>query len=154
MKIRKYLPGEENVLYEIFYSAIHENAKGYYEEDQLDAWASGKIDELKWKNRIRGINPFIATENSIIFAYADLQDTGYIDHFFVKGGHSKKGIGTKLMKRIITEAEKKGIPELTSDVSLSAQPFFLKNGFEIVSRKKVMINGMELENALMRKIIK
>lgn len=153
MKIRKYIPGEEKALYVIYYSAIHENAKGYYKKDQLKAWASGKIDDSKWKIRIHSINPYVATENDIILGYADLQSTGYIDHFFVKGGHSKKGIGTKLMKRIISDAEKKGISELTSDVSLAAQQFFQKNGFEIVCRKKVMINGIELENALMKKII-
>ncbi len=153
MKIRKYKSGEEKILRDIFYSSIHENAKGYYSDIQLNAWAPSEVGEQKWANRIKGINPFVIVGNEEILGYADLQDSGYIDHFFVKGGQSNKGIGTELMKWILAEAEKRGIKKLTSDVSLAAQAFFTKMGFEIVRKKKVMINDVELENALMIKTI-
>lgn len=153
MLIRKYKAGEENELKKIFISSIRENATNYYTPDQLEAWAPLEFDENKWKERIQGINPYVIIERDEILGYADLQTNGYVDHFFVKGGHSGKGIGSELMEWIIVSAKDQNITELSSDVSLAAQGLFTKFGFDIVKRKKVMINGIELENALMKKEI-
>ncbi|QUI22064.1 GNAT family N-acetyltransferase [Vallitalea pronyensis] len=151
MVIRKYRKGEELELMEIFISSVHKNAKPYYNEKQLVAWAPSDMDFDLWVTRIGGINPFVAIDNGVILGYADLQDNGYIDHFFVRGGQSNKGIGKALMTHIIHQAQIRGIPELTSDVSLAAEGFFEKFGFCIIKKKRVLIRGVELHNALMRR---
>lgn len=150
MEIRKYKLGEEAELHQIFYSSIRQNANTHYKEDQLIAWAPEDFDTEKWEDRIRGINPYVIAEDGLILGYADLQESGYIDHFFVRGGHSNKGIGKELMTYIIDTARDKDLIELTADVSLAAQAFFKLFGFEIVKRKEVKIRGVLLENALMK----
>lgn len=154
MMIRKYHSGEEVELLDVFISSVRENAKAYYNENQLKSWAPDDMDLIKWQERIKGINPFVVVDDGNILGYADLQDTGYIDHFFIRGGLSGRGIGRILMQHIIEEANKRGILELTSDVSLAAQGFFEKFGFKIVKRKKVVIRGAELQNVLMSKNLK
>ncbi|MCM3782007.1 GNAT family N-acetyltransferase [Neobacillus mesonae] len=151
MEIRKYQYGEESQLREVFVSSIRENAKNDYSAQQLEAWAPDHINSEAWKDRIKNINPYVVIDGSEILGYADLQDTGYIDHFFVRGGHAGKGIGKLLMKHILKEAKEKKLLQLTSHVSLTAQDFYRKFGFDIVERKKVLKRGIELENALMRK---
>ncbi|WP_054957900.1 GNAT family N-acetyltransferase [Paenibacillus dakarensis] len=151
MEIRKYQYGEESQLMDIFVSSIRENAKNDYSAQQLEAWAPDHINSEEWIDRMKSINPYVLLDGSKILGYADLQDTGYIDHFFVRGGHSGKGIGKLLMKHILKEANEKKLLQLTSHVSLTAQNFYRKFGFDIVERKKVLIRGIELENALMRK---
>lgn len=99
--------------------------------------------------RIKHINPFVMVENDMILGYADLQITGYIDHFFIRGGHGHKGLGSILMTYIINQAIENEINELSSNVSLAAQRFFSKFGFKIVKRKEVNIKGINIENALM-----
>jgi len=153
MKIRKYKPGEELLLHEIFYTSIHENAVEFYSVEQLMAWAPTKFEKDKWIARIKRINPFVIILDNEIVGYADLQNDGYIDHFFIKGGHSGKGLGSIMLKKLIAEAVMKGVPHLTSTVSLAAQKLFLKFGFEIVKRQKVRICEVELENALMKKTV-
>ncbi len=150
MKIRRYRIGEEVELMNIFCSAIRENAKGYYDDRQLAAWAPDDMDPELWGQRIKGINPYVVVDGDKILGYADLQDNGYIDHFFVRGGQSKKGIGRLLMNHIIQDAKVKSIPELSSDVSLAAQGFFSRFGFEVIQRKEVEVRGVMLENALMK----
>lgn len=149
MQIRKYHVGEEEALFEIFYSSVRENAKKYYSDEQLKSWAPNSMELLKWKERISGINPYVVILDGVIVAYADLQDSGYIDHFFVKGGYAGRGIGKVLMTHLLEEAKKKGIRELTSDVSLAAQGFFSRYGFEVSKHKEVVIRGTVLKNALM-----
>ncbi len=108
------------------------------------------MDPELWGQRIKGINPYVVVDGDKILGYADLQDNGYIDHFFVRGGQSKKGIGRLLMNHIIEDAKVKSIPELSSDVSLAAQGFFSRFGFEVIQRKEVEVRGVMLENALMK----
>jgi putative acetyltransferase len=154
MIIRPYRIGEEAELYQVFYSSIRENAKSSYTEDQLSAWAPDQIDMNRWRDRMKSINPYVVTENNKILGYADLQSSGYIDHFFVRGGCSKKGIGKMLLLHLIDKAEVNGIDELSADVSLAAQGFFVAMGFELIRRQKVEVRGQYLENALMKLTLK
>lgn len=153
MIIREFTKGDEDVLLKIFKSSIRENAKSYYSEDQLKAWAPDEIDLDKWALRIQGIKPYVLVEGQEVIGYGDLQESGYIDHFFIKGGQAGKGAGRKLLSYIIDQALSKGINELTADVSLAAQPFFKKFGFEIIERKVVNIRGVDIDNAFMKKIL-
>jgi putative acetyltransferase len=85
MEIRRFQPGEELALFEVFYSAIHLIARNDYSEEQLKAWAPSDIDRELWSNRINGINPFVAEIDGKPVGYADVQQSGYIDHFLSPG---------------------------------------------------------------------
>jgi putative acetyltransferase len=151
MKIRRFQPGEELALFEVFYSAIHLIARNDYSEKQLNAWAPLDLDHEIWVKRINGINPFVAEIDDKPVGYADVQRNGYIDHFFVSGNHPRKGVGKALMEAIHSESNRLSITELTSNVSLTAQPFFERFGFVVVEQRQSVIRGVELRNALMRK---
>jgi len=55
------------------------------------------------------------------------------------------------MNRIHEEARLLGLKELTSDVSKTAEPFFIRQGFQVVERKSPVLRGIVLQNAFMRK---
>jgi putative acetyltransferase len=151
MKIRRFQPGEELALFEVFYSAIYLIARNDYSEKKLNAWAPSDLDREIWVNRINGINPFVAEIDDKPVGYADVQQNGYIDHFFVSDNHPRKGVGRALMEAIHIESKRLSITELTSNMSQTAQPFFERFGFVIVEHRKSVIRGVELRNALMRK---
>jgi putative acetyltransferase len=151
MNIRRFQPGEELALFEVYYSAIHLIASNDYSGEQVNAWAPLNLDRELWVNRIRGIDPFVAEIDGQPVGYADVQQNGYIDHFFVSGYHPRKGVGKALMQVIHNEAQCLSIKELTSDVSLTAQPFFERFGFVVVEQRKPVVRGIEIPNALMRK---
>ena len=149
--IRRYNPGEELALFEVYYSAIHLVASRDYTPEQIQAWAPKDLDSDRWKKRIRGINPFVADLNGALVGYADLQSNGYIDHFFVSGNHPSMGIGSLLMKHLLGEAARLRLSELTSDVSRTAQPFYEKFGFVVVEQRRPKLRGIVIPNALMRR---
>ena len=151
MDIRRFQPGEELALFNVFYSAIYLIARNDYSEEQLNAWAPLDFDRELWVDRINKLNPLVAEIDGKLVGYADIQQNGYIDHFFVSGYHSRQGIGKALMECIHSEAKRSNITELTSSVSQTAQPFFDRFGFVVVDREKSIIRGVELQNALMRK---
>lgn len=153
MRIRRFNPGEEPALFEIYHSAIHFIARREYTEAQVNAWAPSNLDCERWANRMRAINPFVAEIEGKLVGYADVQENGYIDHFFVSGWHPRQGIGRSLMTILESEAKRLQVTELTSDVSRTAQPFFERFGFQIVEHRVPVIRGVEVPNALMRKSI-
>lgn len=153
MHIRRFAVGDELALFRVYFSAIHEIASCNYTQEQIKAWAPADLDQALWRDRVRGINPFVVELQGEIVGYADVQTNGYIDHFFVSGLHPRQGIGTLLMDRIHQEAATLGLREFTSDVSKTAQPFFMRHGFQIVEQRQPVRRGVTIPNALMRKAL-
>lgn len=149
--IRTYRLGDEAALYRVHYSAIHRIASRNYSEEQIQAWAPQDFDAKLWAQRIERINPFVAELQGEIVGYADLQQDGYIDHFFVSGEHPRRGVGAMLMNHILQTAAQGGLHELTSDVSRTAQPFYERFGFVVVEQRLPERRGVIIPNALMRR---
>lgn len=153
MIIRDFQIGDELALREVFLSAVHEIAINDYTAEQINAWAPRSIDCELWVERMRAITPFVVEHEGKVVAYADVQASGYIDHFFVSGPVARKGVGTMLMNHIHDTANHRGTPVLTSDVSKTAQPFFQRFGFSIVEQKFPEMRGVVVPNALMSKVL-
>ena len=157
IRLRAFRPGDEPALRAVYTSAIRQVACRDYAPAQVDAWAPLEWDAqdvVDWGVRMQGIQPFVAELDGVVAGYADLQPNGYIDHFFVAGDAGGQGVGGALMRHILAQAEARGLAELTSDVSLTAQPFYAHFGFEIVERRFPAIDGVTLENALMRRTLR
>jgi putative acetyltransferase len=149
--LREFRPGDEPALRAVFESAIHGTARRDYSQLQVDTWAPRAYDAQAWAERVRGIAPFVALVDEAIAGYADVQPSGYIDHFYVAASAAGQGVGGALMRRLLARAAESGLTELTSHVSITAQPFFAHFGFEVVEHRIVSVRGVEMRNAAMRK---
>jgi len=148
--LRDFRPGDEPALRAVFASAIHEVAIRDYSPQQVDAWCPRDHDADAWAARMQGLCPFVAERDGKIVGYADLQSGGYIDHFYVAGTAGGQGVGGTLMRHLLALAAERSLTELTSHVSLTAQPFFAHFGFQIVEQRVVDVRGVPLCNAVMR----
>ena len=151
MIIRRMKPGEEQSLFDVFYSSIHHIAANDYSPIQINTWAPLDFDMDLWVELMQKNNPFVAEIKGILAGYADLQANGYIDHFFVSPNYARSGIGSALMRRILIQARCLGITTLSSNVSKTAEPFFKAHGFFIVERKMTKLRGVDFENTLRHK---
>jgi len=151
MYVRDFMLGDEPALHAVFYSAVHAIAGSDYTAAQLNAWAPDHPDMERWTARIRAIRPFVVEEDGRIVGYADLQANGYIDHFYVSGAHTRRGVGRSLMARIHARAHELELTRLFSDVSRTAEPFFERFGFLVLERRTVVVGGVSLPNARMTK---
>lgn len=86
-----------------------------------------------------------------VVGYSDLQGAGFIDQFFVSGDFPRRGVGSALMRHIHDVAAERGLSELSTEVSLSAEPFFARHGFLVGERQTVVVRGVALANARMNK---
>ena len=151
MHIRDFRISEEEILRSVFHSSVHAIASKNYSPEQLNAWAPREYDALQWAERIRRNRPFVVEMDGVVAGFADVQESGYIDQFFVSGPNVRRGVARALMMHIHGVARERGIAALWSDVSLTAEPFFAASGFVVESRNVVTVRGVELTNARMRK---
>jgi len=93
----------------------------------------------------------VAIQDSLVVGFADVDQSGYIDTLFVSPKRLRRGIARALLAFIERRARSAGIPELTADVSLAAQAFFERSGFEVVREQRPTKDGIELINYRMRK---
>lgn len=146
LTIRKFQPGEEARLWQIFHGAVHRGCARDYTPAQLDAWAPSAPDLKRWARRIRKIDPFVAVIEGEIVGYADIQPDGLIDHFFVDPDRLRRGIGSQLMAHIIRHAASRRIHRLHTWASITAQPFFAAHGFRTGDENRQPIGGQVLTN--------
>lgn len=149
--VRDFRIGDEGRLHCVFHSAVREIACRDYSPEQVAAWAPEEWDVEAWSARVRGMKPFVVEVEGEIVGYGDVQDDGYMDHFFVAAAWTRRGIGAMLMRRIHLRASELGLGRLWSDVSRTAQPFFFHFGFRIVQETEAIIRGVALPNARMEK---
>jgi len=123
-----------------------------YSKEQIQAWAPDEYNPEKWLKRIQGMNPFIAEIDGKIVGFADIQDDGYIDHFFCHNEFQGQGIGKMLMQHIMEKSKEKSIPRVYSHVSITAKPFFEIFGFNVVKQQSMKIGNQTLTNYVMEKI--
>ena len=152
--LREFRPGDEPALRAVFASAIHVTARRDYSQLQVDTWAPREFDASAWAFRVQEIQPFVALVDDIVVGYADVQPTGCIDHFYVAAGAGGQGVGGALMRRLFARAHELGLSELTSNVSITAQPFFAHFGFEVVEHRVFDMRGVEMRHASMRKVLR
>lgn len=151
--IRSFNHKDSPLLWRLFFDAVHRTAAKDYSQEQLNAWAPYQNDLALWSEKMRQINPFIIECDQTIVGYADLQADGLIDHFFIAAAANRKGFGSLLMNHIIKTAQRRNISYLYAYVSLTAQPFFSRFGFQIELRQQVKLRNVLLTNARMGKYL-
>ncbi|MES1209731.1 MAG: GNAT family N-acetyltransferase [Pseudomonadota bacterium] len=151
IEVREFREGDEAALYGVFYSAVHTLAAREYTPEQLGAWAPERPELTRWTDKMRSLRPFVVEGDGLVVGYADVQPSGYIDHFYVAGAAARRGVGRALMQRIHARAGELRLGQLFADVSLTAEPFFERFGFRVVERKLAEVHGARLLNARMVK---
>lgn len=151
MIIRRYQPGEEPAIWNVYFRATHESNVRDYHADLLRRWAPPDQDMEQWASRVFDKNPFVAEVEGQIVGMAEIDDQGGIDYFYVLPEFQGQGIGLSLLKALESDARNNEVRALTADVSLTAKSFFESQGFQVVEARMNVILGHPAPNFAMRK---
>jgi len=151
MHIRRYSPNDISEITELFYNTVHTINLRDYSFAEVDAWAPENIDKAAWNRRLSENFTVVAEQDGTIIGFASLAYKGYYDLLYVHRDCQGQGIATALTNVIESEAVSYGISELTADVSITAKPFFEKEGYEVIGKQSVERKGQLLTNYKMRK---
>lgn len=157
MELRRYRIEDTEGLQHIYYNTIHNINKRDYTPEELEVWApSGTYtQDKKQKDIIRftRINPFVVAEDDFPLGFAELEEKGHINCFFVHDEHGGRGIGSMLLKACETEAKQLGYNRMFAEVSITAKPFFQKKGFKVIKPILCDIKGLKMKYYEMEKLI-
>ncbi|MDD7388557.1 MAG: GNAT family N-acetyltransferase [Lachnospiraceae bacterium] len=148
MQLRGYKTSDCEKLAELFFNSVHSiNAKDYTEE-QLNVWATGKVDLQEWDKSFQEHKTIVAVEGGEIIGFGDMDNTGYLDRLFVHKDHQREGIASAICDKLEYSVNGKRI---STHASITAKPFFEKRGYFAVIEQQVVRSGVSLTNYLMEK---
>ena len=146
MIIRKYISSDCEQLAKLFYQSVHTVNANDYSKEQLQAWASGKVDLSSWNRLFLEHNTLVAIKDNIIVGFGDIDSTGYLDKLFVHKNYQRQGIASALCNQLEI-----GFTKITTHASITAKPFFLHRGYKLIKEQQVIRNGISLKNYVMEK---
>lgn len=138
---------------ELFIETIETVCRYDYSPEQIVAWTSSIDNTKRWTGKLLKQYFLIAEIDNKIVGFASLENNEYFDFLYVHKDFQRQGIADHLYSEIEAEAMNHGTALLTSDVSLTAMPFFEKKGFKIIAEQKNDIKGVEIINFKMTKKI-
>jgi len=142
MFIREYQSSDCEEIIKLFDNTVHTvNAKDYTKE-QLDAWATGRVDLNKWDQSLREHYSLVAVENEMIVGFGDIDKSEYLDRLFVHEDYQGKGIGTMICNRL----EQAVSGSVITHASITAKTFLEKRGYRVVKEQQVERKGVFLTN--------
>ena len=121
MWIREYKPTDCEQMAELFYNTVHSVNSKDYTEEELNAWATGRVDLQEWTQSFLKHKTVVVIENDEIVGFGDIDDSGYLDRLYVHKDY--QGVKT----------------------------FFQHRGYRIVKEQKVIRQGIALINYIMEK---
>ncbi len=124
-----------------------------YTEEQTNVWASSANKEERWLDVL--VNQFVllAEIAQELVGFGTLRDHNYIDFLYVHKDFQGMGIAGGLLNGLLQEASRHGTRLITSDISMTANPFFRKNGFKVVAEQKHVREGQVLINHKMMRYL-
>lgn len=151
--LRPYLPGDMEILANIFTVSIQELTGDDYSEAQQQAWAAAIDDEQAFGSRLASQLTLIATLQGAPVGFASLKGADVIDLLYVHPGAVGQGVASALIDAVEKLAGARGANSLTVDASDTAQGFFAKRGYIPTQRNSVSLNGEWLANTTMQKTL-
>ena len=147
MFIREYQQDDCKEITELFYNTVHTVNSKDYTEEQLTAWATGKVDLEQWDRSLQEHISFIAVDDGRIVGFGDIDSTGYLDRLYVHKDYQRKGIATALCEVL----EKTVSNKIITHASITARPFFENRGYKVITEQQVVRQNVLLKNYIMEK---
>ncbi|KAF2079669.1 GNAT family N-acetyltransferase [Flavobacterium sharifuzzamanii] len=151
MDIRKATISDLAEMQQLYIETIQSVCKNDYNPEQIEAWTYGVKNKERWIEVIEKQFVLLAIIGNQIAGFGTLKDGNYIDFFYIHKDFQRQGIADKILNELEIEARKHHSKIITSDISITAKPFFEKKGFAVKAEQKNIRLGVELINFKMEK---
>lgn len=133
---------------ELFYQTVHAVNAADYTKEQLDVWATEKMNLADWDRSFLEHRTVVALMGGQIVGFGDMDQTGYLDRLYVHKDHQGEGIASAICDVLEKSVFGKRI---TTHASITARPFFEKRGYQVVKEQEVIRGGIPLKNFVMER---
>ena len=135
MKLRKATTKDIPAILELFKLTITKVNSQDYTPEQIEVWTQSVKNIERWQQRVEmQFFLLVEAENQLV-GIGSITSTGYLDMMYVHPDFQRMGIAQTLLEALTSYAESQEAVAITSDVSITARPFFEKNGFTVLQRQ-------------------
>jgi putative acetyltransferase len=152
-RIRDYAAGDAPEITRLFYETVRSVNRADYSEEQVKAMAPGVPDPEEWHARMAGRLTLVAEEAGEVVGFAELEGDGHLDMLYLRGDAVGRGVGWRLYSEVEREARSLGLGRIFTEASITARPFFERQGFCVVREQTVSRRGVEMTRFAMEKLI-
>lgn len=149
IKIEAFKSEDTESIIELFRDTVHHVNSDDYDSSQINSWAPLTVDVEKWQTSLQKNETLVARIADVIVGFIDIDENNYLDHLYVHKDYQGQSIATLLITTLLENKE----GTITTDSSITAKPFFEKQGFKVLRKQSVIRDGIELINYKMEKKI-
>lgn len=156
IRFRPARPADAPTILAIKQAAIGGIDSQVYTGEQIEAWKPDDeaVDDFRRAIHSERFEILIAETDETAAGYGVLNtDRDQIDAVFVHPDHAGEGIASSLVRQFESRARVRGAPELKIVSSLNARSFYTSLEYWDFGRKTRDIDGVEVEFAIMRKVL-
>ena len=125
-----------------FRQSIQAVCQGDYTAAQLSAWA-GRAETIMAKHLL-ACDTLVAEEKGCLLGFANLEPGGYLDCLYTAAESQRRGVAA---------AWRQGEKLLRVEASRTTRGFFEHRGFRVQAAQLVPVDGEDLENLRMQKVL-
>jgi putative acetyltransferase len=151
MHIRRFRPGDEGQIAQLFHDTIHTVNRRDYSPRQLAAWAPTDLYFRDWLTVCANRFTLVADDEGQIAGFAELEAKGHIDCFYCHRDYQGQGVGRQLYQGLEEQARTMSLNRLFVEASITARPFFERMGFVTLAAQSVPCRGETFLNYTMEK---
>ena len=148
MILRKYTETDCAELARLFYDTVHAVNARDYSREQLDAWATNRVNLEAWNESFQAHHTVVAEMDGKIVGFGDMDETGYLDRLYVHKDYQRRGVAAAICDAL---EQRTKAAEFTTHASITARPFFEKRGYTVAREQQVERRGVWLTNFVMKK---
>lgn len=139
-------------LKEMYKTTLRAINKADYTPEEIEDWASCGDDIQHLADLITNLYFIVAlNEEDQIIGFTSIQQDGYLHSMFVHKDYQRKGVASFLLSMAEEYVIKHQIPIITSEVCITAKPFFESKGYQVMREQKRKANILFLTNYWMKK---
>jgi putative acetyltransferase len=151
IRIRNYDDGDAMTIVRLFYDTIHSINQRDYSVEQVQAWAPEIPDAQLWHNRMIARYTLVADQAGELLGFGELEAQGHLDMLYCRSDVVGRGVGRRLYDALEAKARTNSLRCIFAEVSITARPFFLRCGFNVIQPQTVFRRGVSLTNFKMTK---
>ena len=141
-------------LREMYQSTLRAVNSADYTSEEIEDWASCGDNLAHLADLVTNLRFIVALNDSgRIIGFSSISREGYLHSMFVHKDYQRRGVAGFLLGRIEEYAAERRIKTISSEVSITARPFFEKQGYEVIKEQKRKANKLCLTNYWMKKTL-
>jgi len=151
-QIRAFRPDDATAVVALFRDTVRRINSRDYSPEQVWAWAPDEIEQ-SWIDKLARRFTLVAETGGQIVGFGDLEADDRLGHLYVQADHQGRGVGRALLEALEAEAMRRGCQVIHTEASITAKPFFERQGYRVLREQVVVCRGVEFVNYRMEKAL-